>query len=794
MSSSKTVGAGVRSMKGHSGGLRGSLRPWGPAAVGLASALAASGAVAQETPARTDTPAAQVSEEPRPAPAPQPLATPEQPATAAPQEGPSPAPAAASSEAATEKTPEGTEGQFVLPTVQVQEEAEPYRAEESSITRLPTPLVDTPQTVTVVPEKVIEEQKATTVREALRNVSGITVSAGEGGRQGDTFILRGFSAQTDVSRDGVRDLGWYTRDTFNLGGVEVFFGPSSVVFGRGSTGGAINLATKKPVRQSFQEVYVTGGTAPSGRVGIDVNEAVSDRFQVRINAAGQLADVAGRNHVEANRAGVSPSLRYKLGENTTIDADYLYQHEDSVPDYGEPYFNGYPVSNTLDVARDTFYGVDGSDTERVNANIVTGRIQHNFGGGFLLTDTLRYGRVDRFARPTAPRGLTPAAAPTTIGRQRFETGTDNSYLVDQLDLRGVFDTGILKHTANIGLELSRETRDQTRYNLEATGLPTGTNLPADLRDPDPEPDLSVVARNFSTSNTSIQRTVAFYASEQLGITQYVELVGSIRYDIFGTDYSSTNAAGVVSPLKSRDKFANWRTGIVLHPVEKTSAYAMYGTSANPSAEAGTLSSGLESLEPERNNILEFGAKADLLEDRLGLSGALFRITKTNGRVPNTDPEGPPQILEGKQRSEGFNVGIAGTITENWRLFANYTHIHSAILEHTNDYLEGQPLPNTPKNSLSLWTTYRVIENLTLGGGAVYQSVTTVNNPTSATQAFTKVPNFWRFDAFAGYQWGKAELQLNLNNLTDKLYYAQYYSGHAVPAEGRTVSIAGKYRF
>ena len=107
---------------------------------------------------------------------------------------------------------------------------------------------------------------------------------------------------------------------------------------------------------------------------------------------------------------------------------------------------------------------------------------------------------------------------------------------------------------------------------------------------------------------------------------------------------------------------------------------------------------------------------------------------------------------------------------------------------------GQPLPNTPKNSLSLWTTYQAIENLTIGGGAVYQGVTTVNNPASEAATYNKVPNFWRFDAVAGYQWGKAEVQLNLNNLTNKLYYGQYYSGHAVPAEGRTVSLAGKYRF
>ncbi|WP_257457612.1 TonB-dependent receptor [Archangium lipolyticum] len=746
MTSPKHGKAGIRSTKGHPGGVRGALRPWSQAAVGLASALAASGAVAQET----------AGAEPR----------------------------------------KPAEDHYVLPTVQVvgESEAESYNTQESSLTRLPKPLVDTPQTVTVVPEKLIEEQNATTVRDALRNVSGITISAGEGGRQGDNFILRGFSAQTDVSRDGVRDLGWYTRDTFNIGGVEVFFGPSSVLFGRGSTGGAINLATKKPVKRSFQELSLTGGTAPWGRVEVDVNQVITDSIQVRVNGTGQLSKVAGRDLAEQNRAGFAPSIRFELSKNTTLDVDYLYQREDSFPDYGHPYFNGYPVSVTLGVPRSAIYGVQGSDTERVNAHIGTARFQHRFGNGLTLTDTLRYGGVDRFSRPTSPRGLAPTDAPTTIGRERYQTDTDNTNLINQVDVRGEFQTAFLKHTANAGLELAWETRDQLRFNLTATDLTTGPNLPADLFDPVPSPDLSPVNKVFSTSNQTDQRTVGVYASDQIELTRFLEVLGSVRFDSFKTKYSSVNNANVTTRLENTDTFFNWRAGLVFHPLEKTSLYAMYGTSANPSAEAGTLPTGTESLEPEKNNIFEVGAKADLLDERLGLSAAFFRLDKTNARVPNTDPNGPPQILAGQQRVEGFNFGAGGLILERWRLIANYTFMDSEIREHTNEYLKGQQLPNTPKHSISLWTTVEVIDKLTLGGGAVYQDVTVVNNPTSAAQALNKVPNFWRFDAFASYAVGPVQLQLNVNNLTNELYYAQYYSGQAVPAETRSASLTGRVRF
>ncbi|QSQ25887.1 TonB-dependent siderophore receptor [Pyxidicoccus parkwayensis] len=773
---------GIRSSVGHSGGVRAALRPWGQAAVGLASALAATSAVAQEPATAPVDPATQPAVQVEGAE----KAGATEATPAAPQSG---------TDTTTQPSEQGTENTFVLPTVKVEGEAERgYQAKESSLTRLPKPLVQTPQTVTVVTEEVLEEQQVTTVREALRNVSGITVSAGEGGRQGDVFILRGFSAQNDISRDGARDLGWYSRDTFNLEGVEAYFGPSSVLFGRGSTGGAINVVTKKPKKTSFQEVSLSGGTAPSGRLAVDLNQALSEDFQLRLNAMGELSSAASRDVVKDNRAGIAPSLRYQLGENTTFEADYLFQRESGVPDYGEPYYNSYPVSTSLDVPRNSFYGVEGEDKTRVDAHVASGRLLQRFGEGLLLTNTLRFGRVDRFSRPTSPRGLTPTVDPTTIGRQRYETETDNSYLANLADVRGNFETGLLKHTTNAGVELTWEKRGQDRYNLNAVGLPTGANLPADLFDPDPQPDLSSVQRVFSTANTTLQRTLGLYAADQVEIGKYVEVLGSIRYDVFNTDYVTTAATGVKTRFESSDHLFNWRAGLVLKPTEKTSVYGMYGTSANPSAEVAQLAADTVSLEPEKNNIVEVGAKGQFLGDKLGLTGAVFRITKTNARVPNTDPDGPPTVLEGEQRVQGFNVGVAGTVTSDLRVLANYTLMDSAITEHTNPYLVGQRLQNTPRHSLSLWTTYQVIEHLSVGGGAVYQDVTSVSNPTSAATPTNYVPNFWRFDAFASYEWDKAQFQLNVYNLTDTLYYDQYYAGHAVPADGVSALLTARYRF
>ncbi|HEY0714040.1 MAG TPA: TonB-dependent receptor plug domain-containing protein, partial [Polyangia bacterium] len=353
---------------------------------------------------------------------------------------------------------------LVLPTVKVEGETGSYRRAETEIARVPTALVNTPQTVAVVSKEVIQDQRASTVREALRNVSGITMAAGEGGRQGDTFILRGFSAQNDVFRDGARDLGWFTRDTFNLEGVEVFFGPSSVIFGRGSTGGAINLKTKAPQRGTFSEVTLGVGTDSHGRIEGDVNHRFDNGIGLRLSAMGQNLAVAGRDGVEQKRAGVAPSVRFALGSHTTLGLDYLYQRERSIPDYGLPFYNGRPVSEGYGVDRSTFYGVTGvkgADTENVDAHIASARLSHGFSPNFRLSNVFRAGTVDRLARPTAPRNLAPAVDPSSIGRQRFESDVNNASFLNQIDLRMEGATGFLEHIANLGVELAWERRKQT---------------------------------------------------------------------------------------------------------------------------------------------------------------------------------------------------------------------------------------------------------------------------------------------------------------------------------------------
>jgi catecholate siderophore receptor len=287
--------------RGGKVGIRSTARnPSVQAAIGIASAMMAGQAAAQDALPTIDVTRGGRSTAPRTvaAPAPAPVAAP-----------------------AAEPAPAGAEG---------------YRATSSGLSRIPTPLIDPPQTIDMVTQEVIRDQGARTMEDALRNVPGITFQSGEGGMQGDAPFIRGFQARTDIFRDGIRDPGWYTRDIFSSDSVEVFKGPSAFAFGRGSTGGAINITSKQATGAKFFEGPLSGSTPKGVRADIDASGSYAN-IDVRIAAVYQDIDTAGRDNVWTKRWGVAPSMTYKFNQESRLKLGYIYQGEESVPDYGHPY-------------------------------------------------------------------------------------------------------------------------------------------------------------------------------------------------------------------------------------------------------------------------------------------------------------------------------------------------------------------------------------------------------------------------------------------------------------------------
>jgi catecholate siderophore receptor len=665
-------------------------------------------------------------------------------------------------------------------------------------------------------------------------VPGITFAAGEGGQQGDSPIIRGFVARGDLFRDGIRDPGWYTRDLFNADRVEVYKGPSAFAFGRGATGGAINTVTKLPTGAQYLESTSTLSTGNGYREVVEAS-GKKDNVSGRVEALWQDVNTPTRDGVWTKRWGLAPSMVYDFQQGTKATLYYIYQGEEGVSDYGftylpQPtfnrttgavlspgYFGGGAPTPPLPIPRSNYLGLSGGplgDITRVQTHIITEKIEHEFDKDLKVSNATRYIDNQRFARVTAPRnvGLADNNFPgkplpgnpatwdgttfpfnypidqLTYGRERRERETDNTYLVNQTDLVGKFKTGFVEHQVSAGLEATYETRRQDRRDLCASTV-NACRTNAVSPDPNGSPTGGpyTIFKAIATDATNY----AAYVSDQVKVTKYLELLASLRYDRFSTVYDDPNQALVANQhLERTDNMFSYRFGAVVHPTEKSSIYVAYGNSYNPSAELGVLSdASVAALAPEQTRTIEAGAKADVLGGKLSLAAAIFRIEKTNLRI--TDPaQNTVSILDGVARVDGIELGAVGKVTDQWSVFTGYSYLESETLDTRDKSILGKHLPNTPRHNFTLWTTYDLDKKWTVGGGAIYQSLGWANTTNAAY-----VPEFWKFDAMVSYKVDdKSTVQLNIYNITDKLYYSQYFGGNVVPASGRWASLTYRVKW
>jgi catecholate siderophore receptor len=661
---------------------------------------------------------------------------------------------------------------IALPPVVVQDQTSPYIVPESSLSKFPLPLQDIPQSITIVPEKLIQEQFGTTLRDALRNVPGITVAAGEGGgAQGDVFLLRGFNARNDTYLDGVRDSGSYFRDSFNLDSVEVLKGPSSTFFGRGSTGGVINQVSKRPRLDPSYDGILSSGAGPLFRGTIDVNQPLPQlpNAALRINLMAHSDDVVDRDKIELRRQGFAPSIAFGLGTPTQLTLSYLFQHEDNIPDYGFPYVNGKP----LRIDRRNFYGLN-KDNEETWVNVGTVRLDHRFNDIFNVRSTVRYSYVDRDSAVTNAT----AVLPNTLNRSRPQRDTQETIFSNQNDLTARFDTYGLKHTATTGLELSNETFDLKRW--ASTGPNTTINNPNHGQ----SPALKTLAADSDTSAIGF----GIYAADQIRLNEYFDIVGGVRWDYFDAEVDDDF---LNDKRKQLDKEWSYRGGLVFHPTASQSYYFSYGTSFNPSAEGIALSPTTNNTPPEKNRIFEFGTKIAFFEGALSLQGALFRIEKTNARTPNPVDPLLPNVVTGKQRSQGFEIGATGRVLPGLNVFGGYTYLDTKILKDNAVPSDvGNEIQNVPKHSATFWTTYDFLEKWQVGGGPSYVGSRYANNANS-----NRVPGFIRWDSTIAYQITKnVQLRVNAINMTNQLYFDSISGSKAVPAAGRTFIGSASFKF
>jgi catecholate siderophore receptor len=693
-------------------------------------------------------------------------------------------------------------------------------SKRSSLDVLPQKILDTPQSINVIPAQVIKEQGTAALTEALKNVPGITLNAGEGGTHGDLVNLRGFPAGDDYFMDGLRDTGIYDRDVFDIDSLEVYKGPASTLFGRGSTGGVINQVSKAPQLFPVDDFSLVGGTNAEIRGTADMNYVLGDTSAVRLDLMGMRNNFEDRDFARNQRWGAAPSFAYCLGTDTTFTLKYLHQQEDNIPDYGIPFLFDKPAP----VARDTYYGLPSDDRFKTDVDVVTGKVNHTFNDTFSISDTARfgsywfdsrqtaaiYGSGNCFADQSSPYYYTGATlcssvtnpVPVTLENPLYPVaGTPTAdvwvlrdrpsskgvitTMMNETDLTAKFETGAFSHTLVSGVEEDSEIASLTRFVNQDTSI-----LPTPLLDPDPYEAFAGTQTAIRQTPVTSTKTIGVFANDTIAFGPQWLLTAALRYDHFDAKFDQP--IGTPSHFSHTDDIVSPRAALVYKPTDNTSVYFSYGTSFNPSAENLSLAASNKDLGPEKDRTFEIGGKAQVLDGMLSLTAAAFDTEMTNARI--TDPTNPSlQSLSGTERVHGIELDAQGHLTDRWSILAGYTYLDPTAVGLAGVGVHG-PIPNTSHNQANLWSTYALDDKFTFGGGITYigRVAAGTDNATVPGEIVTAhVPDAVTFDAMGEYKIDdRFTLELNGYNLTDKYYFVNSYftkpgENHTVPAPGRT---------
>lgn len=717
--------------------------------------------------------------------------------------------------------PTGAPATMQTVTVTGSRPSEDFQTTRASINRLGAAnLMDVPQSVVVINRALMQSQGATSLVDAVRNAPGVTIGSAEGGNIGTNININGFSARTDIYLDGMRDRGQYYRDVFALEQVEVLMGPSSMLFGRGSTGGVINQVTKKPFLKQATEVGVSATTNGLVRTTADVNTPFGENNAARVSAMFQVGKASTVDQTNMLDFGLAPTVKLGIGTPTEITLGAILQHRKDQVNYGVPNLNGYP----LNAPRNTAYGFNDDYTEQ-DVIALQSLVEHKFSPNLNLRNQTEFVWVNTDVRETSggfvgtlggnggfvaaqsgPNNIPYSGAP--LGnlwvRQLSRDRNINDITVEnQTEVMSKFDTGSVGHTLLMGIDLNYES--YTNKTSSRTGTCNGIALPAGSVGCTPAGytvgantpgNVASLPGNYASSQAF---GAGFYANDTVQVIPELKVVGGLRWDYYtaqiGNSINRVNTAGntAVAFQQQTDTFLSVRGGVIYEPTPAQSYYVSYSTSFNPSLEQLTSTTGTSNLPPETNAGWEAGVKYELLGANLSVNGAVFSTIKTNARTQNPDGTFSPI---GTVQVSGGRIGISGRITPEWQVFGGYAYLNGVILNGVMNAngignTTGKVPLNTPTDSGNIWTTYTIKETYEIGGGVFYVGQRYANNTNTVV-----VPAYARIDLTAAYKQPTYDVRLNVINLLDAKYYDAVIAsdgGRATVGSGLTAMITLNYR-
>ena len=625
--------------------------------------------------------------------------------------------------------------------------------------KTPVPIIDVPQTLSIVTDDEIRKQGFRELGDIVRYTPGVNTSQGEGHR--DSIVFRGVRSTADFYLDGVRDDVQYYRSLYNLEQVEILRGPNALLFGRGGTGGIINRVTKKAVLdEQFGSFDMGADSFGAFDFAVDYNVSTGEKSALRINFHSDTLE-NHRDYYDGDRYGFNPTFRLELSPATTLDLSYEHADHERFIDRGVPTLNGEPVEAFEEIV----FGDTDTNLQTLRADIYRLNLSHEFSDTRKGNLVVQYSDFQKMYKNYYASGYSGGDTFTADG---YKDPTERTNLIISGNIVNEFQTGSAKHTLLVGAEIIDTENENYRYNtffitteddnevfnitrpinfgVNAAGVRTYNDFTADLK---------------SSTESDIEVT-SIYIQDQIDVTDKFKILLGGRFDNF--DITVRDVKKGTSESREDEEFSP-RAGLIFKPQENVSLYVSYAESFLPRSgeQFKKLDANAARLDPDVYESTEIGVKWDI---RPGLSFTASYFDSEQTIATRDSDTGENSEIVGLQ-VDGIELELKGQVTEKLSLAIGYSDLDGETAKG------GEPR-EIPEYTASLWATYEVNDRFGIGFGVTAQGESNIKNDKPGLI----LPDYTRVDFAAYYDLADdLSIQLNVENVTDELYFPHSHSTH-----------------
>ena len=661
--------------------------------------------------------------------------------------------------------------------------------EQVNALRTPTPIIDVPQSLSIVTADQIRLQGFTAIGDIINYTPGVSTSQGEGHR--DAVVFRGVRSTADFYIDGARDDVQYYRPLYNLEQVEILRGPNALLFGRGGTGGILNRVTKKGlIGENFTNYQAGVDSYGEYSLQIDSNFDISADSALRINAFYERPNNQ-RDFYDGERFGFNPTIKFQLSPKTSVDLSYEYVDHQRFIDRGIPTgADGRPV----EAFQEIIFADPALNSTELEAHLLRAALEHEFSDTLKGNFSVFYGDYDKLYQNFYASAYDQSLTPNEVTLDGYLDTTQRENMILSGNLIREFATGSVNHTVIAGAEYIGTSSDQDRYNSFWNTSSDDNEIfsisrPLMLRGGVGVNSSGVATTNSFTTDINDDTRVnidvfSFYMQDEISLHDKLDVILGARFDSF--DIQVLNV--IANESRSRkDEEITPRLGVVFKPVENVSIYGSYSESFLPRSgeQFANINGSNNQLDPDTFENLEGGVKWDFSQG-LSLTAAVFEIQQSSPQVADSDPDTLDVI---DSEISGFEIQLQGQLIDSWYVSAGYSYLDGEQVDRSGP--TGLRPRELPENMFSLWNTFQASNNLGLALGLTYQNDSYIDNSNSA-----ELPSYTRVDAAVYYDVSeKLRLQLNIENLTDELYFPNAHSAHQATVGAplnASVAVSGRF--